>query len=276
MKKFYLLLISICLLTSCSSDSSSNDLNPNLLKRIDFYPETVYVRHWNFNDNGLLNEITKADGTVVQNFIYDTDNRLISATLFNDNGINETHDFTYNSNDFITSVDGVTVNYDAALDAYYTGVLNDHYRLTKINSQKLLVEGRKVVMDNDETGINETRWNEMIVNYSNNNIMSYSPEDRCVIFTYDNNNNPLRNATLAICKAFSFIDGSRWIDGQINSINNPISQNYCPEDPESSIYHYTYNSNNLPMVQIHDSYYHGAFENTTTSIKYYYQGDILP
>ncbi|WP_264519615.1 hypothetical protein [Flavobacterium sp. N1994] len=277
MKKFYFLLIAICALSSCTSDSSSNtSTNPNLLQRIDFYPGLASERHWLFNTHGLLTQITKADGTVVQNFVYDTSNRLTSSTLFNTSGINETHTFTYDNNDFVISVDGETVHYDAGVDAYYTGILNDRYRLTKINGDKLIVEGRTVIIETDITGTNETRWAEMIVNYSNNNIMSYSPGDSCNSFTYDDKTNPIRNATLAICKAFSFVSGSRWIDGLYNSANNVLTHNYCSEDPESSVYHYTYNANNLPEAQTHDSYYHGTYENTVASANYYYQGDVLP
>ena len=39
---------------------------------------------------------------------------------------------------------------------------------------------------------------------------------------------------------------------------------------------YTYNSNNLPLIQTKDNYYLGVFENTVTAAKYYYQGDVLP
>lgn len=278
MKKLYFLLISICLLTSCSDDSSTNDPNPNFLQRVDFYPNLTFERRWLFNTNGLLNKITKADGTIVQNFTYDSNNRLISSTLFNDNGINETHTFTYDNNDFVTSVDGVVVNYDSTINAYYTGDLNQGYRLTKINNEKLLVEGKTAYTDYDvDVGYYEVILDNIFVNYSNNNNVLYiSPNESCSSFTYDSNSNPLRNATLAICKAFSYIENSRWVNGQNNSTNNPLTQNYCSEDPESEVYHYSYNSNNLPITQTRDDYYNGVYENTISSAKYYYQGEVIP
>lgn len=277
MKKLYFILISICLLPSCSSDSTSiAEPNPNLLQRVDFNPGLTNERRWFFNTDGFLNEITKADGTIVQNFTYDSNNRLTSSTLFNDNGFNETHTFTYNNNDFVATVDGEIVNYDSALGAYYTGDLNQGYRLTKINNDKLLIEGRTVFLDIDETGTNEIRLAEMSVYYLNNNVMSFYPNESCNSFTYDNNSNPLRNATLAICRAFSYIENSRWVNGQNNSANNLLTQNYCLEDPESEVYQYTYNSNNLPVTQTRDNYYQGVYENTISSVKYYYQGDVIP
>jgi hypothetical protein len=278
MKKLYFILISICLLPSCSNDSSTNDPNPNLLQRVDFYPGLTFERRWFFNSDGLLNEITKADGTIVQNFTYDSNNRLTSSTLFNDNGVNETHTFTYGSNDIVTTVDGEVVNYDSALNAHYTGDLNQSYRITKINNEKLIVEGKTAYMDYDaDIGYFEVSLNEIFVNYSNNNNILYiSPNESCNSFTYDNNSNPIRNATLAICRAFSYIENSRWVNGQNNSANNPLSKNYCSEDPESEVYQYTYNSNNLPITQTRDNYYQGVYENTLSSVKYYYQGDVIP
>ncbi|HNP32638.1 MAG TPA: hypothetical protein PKN96_05050 [Flavobacterium sp.] len=276
MKKFYFLLVTICALSSCTNDSASTvEPNPNLLKRIDFYPGTVSERHWLFNAEGLLYQVTKADGTVVQDFTYDSHNRLINANL-NDYGLSESHTFTYDSNDFVTTVDGTVLHYDSSLQAYYTGDLSIAYRLTKINSEKLLLDGRSVVIDNDESGISQTEWNTILVTYSNGNISGFSPGDSCVSYSYDTNINPLRNATLPICRAFSFVMNSRWVDGKVNSANNPLTENYCIEDPESEVYHYNYNSNNLPTERTTDSYYHGVFESTMVSAKYYYQGDVLP
>jgi hypothetical protein len=275
MKTIFSLLMMALSLFSCSSEDNSAILNSNLLQRVDFYPNSPNEKRWLFNSDGLLYQITKADGTIVQDFTYNSNNLLISSTEYNNSG-NITHAFTYNNNGFVTSVDGETVNYDAGINAFYTGVLNDYYRLSKINSDKLLVEGKTVFIDIDETGTNQVLLDEMSVSYSDNNILSYFPGESCVYYTYDSYSNPLRNATLSICRAYSFIVNSRWIDGQFNSINNPISQNYCSEDPESEVYHYNYNVSNLPIEQTHDYYYLGTLENTIVSAKYYYQGDVLP
>lgn len=276
MRKFIFFFLSACTMISCSDDNgSSSEINPNLLQRIDFFPGTVSEKRWLFNSNGSLFQITKADGTVLQDFNYDSNNRLISA-IHNENGFIETHTFTYDNNGFVATVDGMDVHYNSSLSAYYTGDLNTNYRLTKINSEKLPLDGRSVFIENDESGITQTEWYEMLVYYTNNNVTGYSPSDSCVSFSYDNKTNPLRNGTLAICRAFSFIAGSSWIDGQYNSVNNPVSQNYCSEDPESSRFQYNYNSNDLPVNQTRDDYYFGVYENTTLTAKYYYQGDVLP
>jgi len=264
-----------CSESTVTENTTNTTVNPTLLQRVDFYPGNINERRWFFNEYGLLYQITKADGTVVQDFSYDNSNKLISSVLF-DNGVATTHHFTYDSNDFLATVDGVIINYDTTLDAYYTGVLNQNYKLTKINSDKLLIDGKTASIEIEDGIPYETVWSHITVYYSNNNIESYFPDDSCHFFTYDNKSNPLRNATLPICRAFSFVPYSSWINGLNNSANNVLSHHYCAEDPESSVYNYTYNSNNLPVSQTHDSYYLGVCENTIISAKYYYQGDIIP
>lgn len=279
MKKFYFLLIFVSVLTSCSSDSSDNPIGPNanLLQRVDFYPGLASERRWIFNSDGLLEKITKANGTVTQNFSYDDDNRLISSTIFFDGGTTETHTFSYNNNGFVTAVDGTAVLFDASSGSYYTGELNQTYEMTKINNDKLLVSSKTAFMDEIEEGVfEEVVWQEMMVGYTNSNISSYSNGDTCHSLTYDNKTNPLKNATLAIGRAFSFISNSRWSTDYCISANNVLTHNYCSEDPESEVYHYSYNANNLPSEQTHDSYYFGTLEGTTISAKFYYQGDVLP
>lgn len=278
MKNCCYIFIAFFTLLSCSNDTTDQTtIDPNLLQRIDFYPGLAFERRWVFNTDGLLKEITKSDGTLVQDFTYDNNNRLINSTVFNDNGFNQTYTFTYDNSNFVNSVNGETVNYNAGLDSYYVGNLSQNYRLTKINSEKLLVYGKTSYQDFDDDGNPfETIWDEITVAFSNNNLMSYHPNDSCNYFTYDSQTNPIRNAILPICRAFSFIENSRWVDGLYFSPNNPLSHDYCSEDPESEVYNYTYNTNNLPLIQTRDNYYLGVYENTITSAKYYYQGDVIP
>lgn len=278
MKNYCLLLLLITTLFSCTDDTTQqNTVNANLLQRVDFFPGLAIETRWNFNADGLLIETTKADGTILQNFTYDANDRLTSSTLFNNDGTTETHTFTYDNNGFVTSVDGQTVTFDANLDAYYVGNLSASYRLTQINSEKLLTYAKSVYIDFDDNGDPyEQIWDEVTATYENNNLLSFSYNESCHSSTFDNNANPLKNATLAIRRAFSFIQNNRWLNELYCSSNNPTTHDYCPEDPESEVFNYTYNSNNLPLIQTKDNYYLGVFENTVTAAKYYYQGDVLP
>ncbi|HRG17877.1 MAG TPA: hypothetical protein PLP39_02195 [Flavobacterium lutivivi] len=280
MKKLcvYCLFFLVIIVSSCSSDSSSttDEPNPNLLQRVDFYSGTSFETRWIFNTDGLLSQINKADGTIVQDFIYDDQNRLTSSTKYNSPSPNQVYTFTYDANGFVATVNGVTVNYDSTLDAYYTGILNQNYRLTKINNEKLITNAKTVFVEIEDGETIETEWYLINVNYLNNNITSYFPDESCNYLTHDEKINPLRNATLAICRAFSFIENSPWINGYYNSANNVLSHSHCLEDPESYQFHYTYNVNNMPITQTRDDYYLGEYESTISSANYYYQGDTLP
>jgi hypothetical protein len=278
MKKFYLLVLSLFALYSCTSDSiSPAEPNPNLLQRVDFNPGTAYEKRWIFNTDGLLYEIIKADGTLIQSYAYDNHNRLAASTLFNADGTSSTITFTYDGNDDVTSINGEALNYNSSLNAYIFGDLTDQYTSITLNNDKLLTYTKSVWIDYDWDGTPiETVNSELGIQYSNNNMTAYSRNESCNYFTYDTTTNPLRNATIAICRAFSFSTTYPWPDSNCISANNVTGRSYCSEDPESNLYHYTFNANNLPVVQTSDSYYHGTYESTTTLIKYYYQGDVLP
>ncbi|QBZ96694.1 hypothetical protein [Flavobacterium sangjuense] len=277
MKKFYFLISFVIISISCSSDSSEVTVNPNLLQRVDFYPGTSMETRWFFNSDGLLYEITKADGTIVQTFTYDSDNRLAGYTVFNADATSSTHTFSYDSDDSVISIDGESLNYDSSLNAYIFGDLTNYYTSITINIDKLLTYTKTVWVDYDWDGTPvEIINSELGIQYSDNNMVSYFPNESCNYFTYDNKTNPLRNATLAICKAFSFSTTMPWPDNNCISANNVLTHDYCSEDPESEVFHYTFNANDLPLTQTRDNYYLGTYENTTTSINYYYQGDALP
>jgi hypothetical protein len=264
---------------SCSDSDDSGVAIPIIdtskLAKVIFDPKTPSEKHWNFYTNGLLKEITKPDGTILQNFVYDAKNNLLSSTNITEPY--NSHKFTYDNNNFVASIDGEKVNYDSTLDAFYTGVLDHSYRLTKINIEKLLIDG-KLVRVEIENGISyESQFYQTRVNYSNNNISSYFEyNETCNFLTYDNKKNPLSNATLPICIAFSFVSNSSWINGHYNSVNNLLTQHYCSEDPESNTYNYTYNSHNLPNTRTSNYYFRGVFENSKLSAIYYYQGDVIP
>lgn len=281
MKKFYILLAFTGLLLSCSNsdeNASPNQPNPNLLQRVDFYPGTSVEKRWLFNTDGLLEKITKADGTVLQHYSYDSQDRLIMLeTFYSDGSPAETINYTYDANGIVTSANGMALTYDATTSTYTYGNTNTYYSSFTVNSEKLLTHSKSAYMDDDGSGnLMEVVTHEMGIGYTNNNMISYWKDDTCHSFTFDSKTNPLRNATLSICKTLSSFSYDPWVDVNCVSVNNIASREYCPEDPESEMFHYTYNSNNLPVIQTRDDYYLGTYEDTSTTIKYYYQGDTLP
>lgn len=111
MKKFLILFVLVTTLFSCSSDENSSVVNSSLLKRVDFYPNKPNESRWNFNNSGLLDNITKPDGTLVEKFIYDSNNNVIKDTKYNNGSIVADYVVTYDSANIITSINGVSYDY---------------------------------------------------------------------------------------------------------------------------------------------------------------------
>lgn len=278
MKKFYFLLSFIVVSISCTSDpSDSVTVDPNLLQRVDFYPGTSYEKRWLFNEDGLLNEITKSDGTVTQTFAYDSNDRLSISIIYNTDGTSNTLTFTYDTDNFVTAINSESLSFNASTSTYTFGDTSSYYTTIIINSDKQLTYTENVWIDYDWDGTPiEITNSQTSVIYSSGNVLSYFPNESCNYFTYDDKINPLKNATQAMWIAFSPSGYLPWNDINCISANNVLTHDYCSEDPESSIFHYTYNSNNLPTEKTEDSYYLGVYESTRVAAKYYYQGDVIP
>ena len=91
MNKIYSLLLLVLMSYSCSNDDVVskdnpqqrkpgrviNALDPTKLARVIFYPGTNNERRWFFYPNGLLKKIVDANGTLLQTFVYDTNNNWV-------------------------------------------------------------------------------------------------------------------------------------------------------------------------------------------------------
>ena len=111
MKKIISLFVLAATLFSCSSDKNSSAGNSSLLKRVDFYPNKPNESHWNFNNLGLLDNITKQDGTLVEKFVYDSNNNVIKDTKYNNGSVVADYNVTYDSANIITSINCVAYDY---------------------------------------------------------------------------------------------------------------------------------------------------------------------
>ena len=277
MKKFYLLISFVIVSISCSSDDEQHNIsqNPHLLQRVDFYGGNSVYRYWLFNREGLLTEITKADGTLVEKFVYDTNNRLIQDTKYFNGAITETFNITYDSSDFITQVNDTAYDYSYYFHKYYYTSGNINYECL-IDADFIMKESHKIFDDS----VDQYYDNDYCNHDASRNMIGYSSSatfnggPNCS-YTYTDTTNPLRDATMSVLRAKSLYDPHFLADG-LSSRNNKATLHYMAEDPESYVYRYELNSNNLPSQQFSDSYYQGIFENTSVSAKYYYQGDVLP
>jgi hypothetical protein len=297
MRTIYSLLVLVLITFSCSesddftqlqnnqkqSPNSILKLDPTKLAKIIYFPGAPYESQWVFYPNGLLKKITKHDGSIVQNFIYDANRNLIFTSHIGSNGNPAiSSSFTYDNTNHITSYNGQTVTYDAAANKYI-------YQYVPINDYDY-PDSREIILNNDLLITNEvTNYIATDGNYSIfgmsagyfNNNMTYviGPNDPSgPSYLYDTNVNPLKLAMLPICRAMSITNGSyssRFATGEYNSVNNVILNSYAPEDPEKEEYVYQYN-NNLPTSIIKKFYYLGVLETTSLFALYYYQGDVIP
>lgn len=273
MKKFCLLLSFVVISISCSSDSSEVTLDPNLLQRVDFYPGTSFEKRWIFNPEGLLTDITKADGTLIEKFTYDTHNNVVQNVKYINGVPGGSDNITYDSGNFITQINTVVYNYSFTENKYfYTIGFNDYS--CSLNSEFLVTESHLVY--DDTVDVYNT---DSYCGYTLGNMNSYSnyswSGDIYTHYEFDNRINPLKNALLPILRYKSLIDTEFFFDS-LSSVNNITSQAYYSSDPESHTYDYIYNSLNLPQTQTRNDYYLGTYENSLISAKYYYQGDALP
>lgn len=274
MKKFCLLLSFVVISISCSSDSSEVTLDPNLLQRVDFYPGTSFEKRWLFNPDGLLYEITKADGTLIEEFIYDADNNVTQNIKYENGLPTENYLITYNSSNKITDINGKQYNYSASQNRYYYTIGFDDYSCS-LNSDFLVTESHLIYDDTVDVYNTDYYCDYTLSNMNSYRSYSWSSSEIDITYEFDNKINPLKNALLPVFRFKSLID-TVFFNGSLSSINNIISQAYFSVDPESHTYDYIYNSINLPLTQTRNDYSNGVFEGSLVSANYYYQGDVLP
>jgi hypothetical protein len=276
MKKFLVLLFAIIVVTSCSNDSSSEIIptaSNGKLQRVDFLPGSPNETRWHFNADGLLISITKADGTLVETFTYDFNNEVIQNIKFTGT-TSTTYNITYNSG-FIAEINGDNYNY-SYVDHKYSFTSGFTSFECQLGSNDFLKESRSVYDDGED--VYENRY---YCNYDASGNLTHlyfhgpfigDPENK---YTYDTHINPIKEGISSIVKAKSIYDPFFFRDGA-SSENNIATMVYAPEDPESAIYTYEYNADNLPIIQTKNNYYLGVFENSYVAVKYYYQGDVIP
>ncbi|WP_162127234.1 hypothetical protein [Flavobacterium phycosphaerae] len=279
MKKFLFLLFTTLVITSCSNDTS-NEVIPTptpsngKLQRVDFLPGNPNERRWLFNTEGLLSAITKADGTLLETFAYDLNNELIQNVKYN--GTNATtYNISYESG-FIAEINGENYNY-SYVDHKYSFSSGFTSLECKLGSNDFLKEAHSIY--DDDVDFYEDQYfcgydaNGNLIHLFFHGPFIGDPENT---YSYDENHiNPIREGISSIAKAKSIYDPWFLKDGN-SSVNIMTTMHYAAEDPESAVYTYEFNSDNLPISQTKNNYYSGVFENSYVAVKYYYQGDVIP
>lgn len=282
---FLLILITI----SCSNSDDSGAIIPIIdtskLAKVIFDPKTPYEKHWNFYTNGLLKEITNPDGTILQSFVYDAKNNLLNNTASNNNLYHiANNSFAYDINNHITLFNGNLVAYIPSTNSYLID-----YNPLKLVSEDLL---NTIKIDlNNELLIKEEYANYLssfgnytyrgvTVEYNSNNTLNYYDGIQSNgYYSHTTTTNPLKYATLPICKALGLVGfrtaGEKWVNGELTSSNN-ITITQDDYGIEKNVFSYNYNSHNLPNSRTTKSYNANNLESTRLSILYYYQGDVIP
>lgn len=280
MKKILFLFLVSCLFISCSDDALTSDTTPPLQKVIfNVSSSSSNQRHWNFNDSGLLYQITDGDQIVLQTFSYDSNGRVINSTLYNPNGTHTDFSFAYNDDGSVYSLNNVALNFDTTLGAYYFGDLNSNYRIFKLNPEGLLTYSKSGGVEIDETGTIPYTVSQASAGYADSNLKSMSFQNGTTFngFEHDTHLNPLRNGTLAVFKAFAVTGyDDQWLNSFAVSKNNVIRKDYPSEYYIHEEYVYDFNSEGMPVSATMNFYEMNHLDFTNTAILYYYQGDVLP
>lgn len=282
MKKIFTLGI-VFMFFSCNSDDAVSTETPAILQpdptklqKVVFFPETTYQKELDFYENGLVKEIRTSSENAVQTFVYDSNNNLTNTTITATGRAPISVNFTYDTQNRITSINGNSIHYDAVRNAYVTENIGGEFTEYYLNSIGLF--NHEVNHYRDEDIIQQYGAN---ANQTGNNTTSLSNDFEWFSnFSHDNKTNPLKAAFLPACKASGLIYfGDVWkklLHSEYNSANNVVSVGYSIEDPETAQITYTYNSLNLPVTAIMEDFYHGQSEGTRVYIKYYYQGEQIP
>ena len=207
MNKLIILFVLATTLLSCSSDDSNT--NPDLvLQKVVFYDNSPNEKHWIINNN-LLTTITLADGTVVEEFIYDTQNRVIKDTKYTNGAISETNTITYTADNTIQSINGLPYAFNATTRTYTYSYGSDFTINCVVNADQLAVDFVRM-------GSNAVEYH---MSYANDNMTSFKKvvngSDSVVKnFYFDTSfgNNPLYESVLAVAKVKSLTDPSFFID----------------------------------------------------------------
>ena len=272
MNKILTLFVLAVTLFSCSSSDDNNVNTNSILQKVVFYRDSPNERHWNISNN-LLTNITLEDGTLAEEFIYDSQNRLIRDVKYTNGVVTETVIISYNSDNTISSINNLPYTYNASTRTYAYSYGSDFTINCSVNQDMLAV-------DFIRTGTNDGEYH---MTYSNGNMASFEKinsgsTEIIKNFHFDNLlANPLYNAILAVARVKSLTDPNFFIDS-VASTNIAGGHDKGPSDPNYYSYGYTSSITNNPThnskdfsigIEVLDS--GNNFVNYYSFADYYYQ-----
>lgn len=224
MKNILLTIFLAFTVFSCSTDDKTSTTS-KILEKVVFYRDSPNERQWNFSNN-LLQNITLADGSLAEEFIYDTNNRVIKDIKYL-NGSSQTDVITYNLDNTISTINGLPYAFNGATKTYTYSYGSDFTINCEVNSDLLAVNFSR-------TGTNA---GEFHMTYTNGNMTSFekitnNATEVVKNFHFDTilMNNPITKAVLAVARVKSLTDPNFFIDSQ-TSKEVPTGFNKGATDP---------------------------------------------
>lgn len=233
MKKIIFLFVLAATLFSCSSDDNNSNSNV-VLQKVVFYRNSPNERHWNI-ENGLLTNIKLADGTLAEEFVYDTQNRVVRDIKYTNGTVTGTDVITYNSDSTIRTINGLPYTFDAATRTYDYTYGSNFTIHCQVNSD-FLVEN--FVRTGAAAG-------EYHMDYSGGDMTSFKKMNSGSAeivknFHFDGLlTNPLHNTILAVARVKSLTDPSFFIDSVAST---RIAGGYDKGASDAYYYSYGYSS----------------------------------
>lgn len=208
MKNIFALLIIASTLFSCSSSDDSPVVTSKVLQKVVFYKNSASERQWIISNN-LLEEIHLADGTLAEDFIYDTQNRVVKDIIYNNGVVSRTIDITYNADGTIKTIDNLPYTYNAATRTYKYSYGSNFTIDCEVNEDRLAVNFVR-------NGFNPGEYH---MAYSNGNMTSFQKITNGTTevtknFNYSSTliNNPITDAVMDVARVKSLTDPSFFID----------------------------------------------------------------
>lgn len=270
MKNIISLFVLAITLFSCT-DNDDSIVDSSDLRKVIFYYNSPNERQWNIN-NGLLTNITLADGTVVEEFIYDGQNRVISDIKYTGGIVSETTTIMYNADNTIQSINGFPYTYNSATRTYTYSYGSSFAISCQVNSD-FLVEN--FVRTGTEAG-------EYHVTYSAGEIASFEKRnsgstDIIKNFHFDASYgvNPLYDAVLAVARVKSLTDPNFFVDGVAST---RLAAGYDKGVADPYYYHYglASSTSNTPTHNIKDfSIGTEVLDSSMNSVAFYAFADYI-
>lgn len=299
MKKLLLILPIFLFCFSCSDSENdlllptSNDSRPGpvdtridrtKLARVKFYPGTTHERIWYFYPNGLLKKIVNPDGTIIQDFFYDSRQNLTLTNFYGDTyftGSPYIAKFKYDSANHIVAINELPVAYNAVANRYDFNIDFFSYQVHLKSDLSFFAEYLMLYDTDDEGNPFLSAFGGSQIIYSdigNVSILSQINDPSYEHHLYDNHVNPLKAATDPLRKSLSIINFGavrlKYLLSEYASQNNQTRVFYDWEEADNDHdINYDYNVRGLPVTR--------RIENPQTHVfsvdaLYYYQGDVIP